>query len=70
MSCYFRHLKDVLADTGIEVTPQNRKQVDEVIHRAAGVIYKDCPTTWRGLKDIINDDERRRQFLSRLKAAL
>ena len=32
MSCYFRHMKDVLSEAGIQVTPSNKKQVDKAIH--------------------------------------
>ena len=71
MSCYFRHIKDILADAGIEVTPQNRKQVDLAIHRAVGATYKECPETWKLLKQQIRGDEKRRQgFISRLKSSL
>jgi len=50
MSCCFRHLDALLAEAGIEVTPQNWKQVDEAIHRAIGVVYKDCPSTLKAFK--------------------
>jgi len=33
MSCYFRILKDILAEAEIEGTPANRKQVDQAIHK-------------------------------------
>ena len=26
MSCYFRHMKDVLEEAGIDVTPKNKKR--------------------------------------------
>ena len=71
MSCYFRHIKDILADAGIEVTPQNRKQVDQAVHRAVGATYKECPETWKLLKQQIKGDEKRRQeLISRLKSSL
>ena len=50
MSCYFRHLKDVLAEAGIEVTPANKKDVDRALHEIAEVAYKDCPFARRNLK--------------------
>lgn len=37
MSCYFRHLKDILNEAGIEVTASNKKQIDRIIHEIAGV---------------------------------
>ena len=71
MSCYMRHLTGMLAEAGIEVTPQNRKRLDEAIHEAVGVAYKDCPSTWRTLKEnVLGDDEKRRAFFIKLKASL
>ena len=63
MSCYFRHMKELMDEAGIEVTPGNKKQIDQAIHEFAAVEYKDCPTTWKKLKQEILADERRRQDL-------
>lgn len=69
MSCYFRHLKDILEEAGIEVTPANKKRIDQAIHQIAGVNYKDCPETWRRLKQEITVDLAKRQALiSQLKS--
>ena len=71
MSCYFRHLEDILAEAGVEVTPGNKRQVDQAIHRIVGVEYKDCPVAWKALKQQIMDDEqKRRDFVKKLKAAI
>jgi len=57
MSCYLRHIKCILEEAGIEVNPGNRKQIDQAIHQAVGVDYKDCPATWKRLKqEIMTDD--------------
>jgi len=53
MSCYFRHLKELFDEAGIEVTPANRKQVDQTIHRLVNVPYKECPQAWKKLKQEI-----------------
>lgn len=50
MSCYFRHLKEVFAAAGVSLTPQNKKALDQALHQAAGVGYKNCPAAWRKLK--------------------
>ncbi|MBI2909783.1 MAG: hypothetical protein HYX92_19260 [Chloroflexi bacterium] len=50
MSCYLRHLDSVLAEAGIELTRENRKRVDQAIHLAVGVAYKECPRAWRQVK--------------------
>ncbi len=57
MSCYFRQVKDILDQAGIVVTPRNRKEVDRAFHEIMGVGYKDCPATWRRLKQEIMGDE-------------
>ena len=71
MSCYFRHLKSILEEAGIEVTPTNKKQIDQAIHQIVGVTYKHCPETWKELKQQLTGDEQQRQeFISQLKSAL
>jgi len=71
MSCYFRHLKDILDGASIKVTPDNRKQIDQAIHQIVGVTYKHCPETWKRLKQQLTGDEQKRQeFISQLKLAL
>jgi len=68
MSCYFRHLKDILDEAGIEVTPSNTKQIDRAIHDIVEVTYKDCPTTWKKLKqEIIGDEQKRQDFIKKLQ---
>ena len=71
MSCYLRHLKDIIEETGIEVTSANRKQIDQAIHQIVGVTYKNCPETWKKLKQQLTDnDNARQEFISQLKSAL
>ena len=71
MSCYFRHLKNILGGAGIEVTPANKKQVDQAIHQIVGITYKNCPDTWKRLKqEILADPAKRQDFVSQLKATL
>lgn len=68
MSCYLRHLKDVLAEAGIEVTSANRKQIDQAVHRAVGMAYKHCPTAWKEVKARLGDAAARQAFIEALKA--
>jgi hypothetical protein len=63
MSCYFRHIEDILQAAGITVTKENRKQVDEAVHQAVGVAYKNCPVTWKKIKEDIKGDSQKRQVL-------
>ncbi len=71
MSCYFRHMKDVLAEAGIEVTKENKKQVDQAIHHLMDVEYKNCSPTWKKVKTHIKADESARNaFIGKLKKAI
>ena len=68
MSCYFRHMKDVLEEAGIEVTEENKKEIDQVIHQVVNVPYKQCPTAWKRVKEQIkSDDKAKGLFIKELK---
>ena len=64
-TCYFRHLKEIFKKAGIEVTSENRQEVDKIIHRIVAVKYKDCPSTGKEVKKRITEDEE--NFVSALK---
>lgn len=68
MTCYFRHLKQVFAKAGIEVTSENKQGIDRVIHGIVGVEYKSCPAAWKEVKKRLAEDEE--GFVSELKEAL
>ncbi len=71
MSCYLRHIKDIIDEAGIVITPANRRQVDQAIHQAVGVAYRSCPATWQKIKeDIKGDEEKRRVLIRQLQVAM
>ncbi len=71
MSCYFRHMKEIFERTGIQVTPENKRKVDEAIHRIMETTYKDCPATWKKIKqDVLSDPEKEKSFIRELKKAV
>jgi hypothetical protein len=64
-------MKDVLTEAGIEVTSENKKKVDRIIHELVEVDYKNCSPTWKGVKEHIkHNDKARNQFIARLKSRL
>ena len=68
MSCYFRYMKDVLEEAGVEITKDNKKEIDRIIHGLVDVTYKDCSPTWKNVKERIKADEvARDQFIKNLK---
>lgn len=71
MSCYIRNLKELLSDAGIEVTSDNRKQIDRAIHDIVGTAYKDCPGTWKEVKKkLASSEAEKKAFIKKLKAAI
>jgi hypothetical protein len=68
MTCYLRHLEPILKKSGIEVTSENRQEIDRIIHKIVGVNYKNCPATWKQVKSRILEDEA--GFVSMVKEAL
>lgn len=61
-------MSDIFAEAGIEVTPQNRKDVDRKVHEIVGVQYSDCPAAWRKVKEMKADEAGRRELIAKLKA--
>ena len=71
MSCYFRHMKGILDEAGIEVTPSNKKEIDQAFHQIVGVTYRDCPTTWKRLKqELASDEQKQRELIQKLQNAI
>ena len=68
MTCYFRHMKDVFSRAGIEVTKENKRELDRAIHAYVGVEYKDCSSMWKAVKVSLAEDEE--AFLGMLGEAM
>ena len=67
MTCYFRHLQQIFRRAGIEVTGENKGEVDRIIHSIVGVNYKNCSTAWKEVKKRITEDDA--VFISDLREA-
>jgi hypothetical protein len=67
MTCYFRHLQQIFKKAGIEVTNENKQEIDKIIHDIVAVRYKNCPSAWKEVKKRIAEDEE--SFVSELKQA-
>lgn len=71
MSCYFRHMKEDLEKAGISVTPENKKEIDRLVHELVAVTFKDCSPTWKAVKERIRSNENERDaFFNALKKKL
>jgi len=61
-------MNSIFEQLGIEVTPENKREVDQKIHNLVGVEYKNCSATWKVIKDRMASDEK--EFLADLRKAL
>jgi hypothetical protein len=62
-------LDEIFSLAGISVNQQNKKKLDEIIHKLMGTHYKDCSSTWREFKrQVLISEDNRREFAIRLKS--
>jgi uncharacterized protein with HEPN domain len=61
-------MKDVFSRAGVDVTKENKRELDRVIHEYVGVEYKDCSSTWKAVKKRLAVDEE--AFLGMLREAM
>jgi len=57
MTCYFRHMNGIFTELGVDVTPENKKDIDKAIHKLLGVEYKNCSASWKEIKKRLAEDE-------------
>ena len=61
-------MKGIFAELGVEVTPENKRDIDKQIHKLLGVEYKNCSATWKEFKKRREADES--AFMKALDGAL
>jgi hypothetical protein len=68
MTCYFRYLKGAFKKVGVNVSSENKRVIDRIIHGMVGVKYKNCSATWKAVKARLVEDED--VFLEKLKQSI
>ncbi len=61
-------MTQIFAELGVEVTPENKRDIDQAIHKLLGVEYKNCSATWKEIKKRKEEDES--GFMKALDGAL
>lgn len=68
MSCYLRHMKDLIEEACVELKDkEDRKAVDKAIHSLVEVEYKDCSSTWKEVKKLKEDETFRKKLIEVIK---
>ena len=52
----------------VKADKARKKELDERIHALVGVEYKDCPPTWKKLKEMLADEKGRAKLVKALKS--
>jgi hypothetical protein len=64
-------MKDVLDEVGVTITPDNKKEIDRILHGIVDVEYKNCSPAWKKIKEMVRGEEAERdRFVKKLKAAI
>lgn len=50
-------MERIFLELGVEVTPENKRDIDKQIHKLLGVEYKNCSATWKEIKKRRDEDE-------------
>jgi len=67
MSCYIRHLGDILDELGLTNNKETRKMLDKEIREILKKEEARCPEVWRDVKERIHDLEQKKKLVSELK---
>jgi hypothetical protein len=65
VSCYVRHLDDLLREAGIEPTKPNRKQADLILRQITG--ERQCNHVWFRIKPLLADPSDRQELANKLR---
>ncbi|HII84444.1 MAG TPA: hypothetical protein HA271_06335 [Methanobacterium subterraneum] len=70
MSCYLRHMKEVLEAADLHPEDKKeRKEVDLAIRRVVGMKPEDrCNMVWKEVKLWLQDEDKKNQLTTSLKA--
>jgi hypothetical protein len=50
-------MKSIFKKAGVEITKENKKEIDKLVHSIVGVDYKNCSATWKAVKVNLADNE-------------
>jgi len=65
-------MDEIFKELNIEITKENKKEIDRAIHKIVEVEYKNCPDAWKKIKEIIRgtDENEKKKFISYIEKEL
>jgi hypothetical protein len=62
MTCYVKHLGEIMRRAGAENTYENKQMLDSIVRQVLVMERNDCPDVWKRVKSIMfsgNDGEKK-----------
>lgn len=69
MTCYTRHLKDIMKELGMEDTKENRRILDKRLRAILGREDDHCPEVWRDVKERLHDPKLKERMVEELRGS-
>jgi len=62
-------MEDIFSQAGINITKDNKKDIDRAIHKIVEIDYKNCSDAWKKIKEIIkgNDETKKAELIKRIR---
>jgi hypothetical protein len=62
-------MNNIFKELDIEITKENKKEIDRILHKIVEIEYKNCPDAWKKIKEIIKggDEEEKTKFILLIK---
>ena len=64
MTCYIKHLSEIMRRAGAENTFENKQLLDKIIRQVLKMERADCPDVWKRVKPIMfgGNEELKKKF--------
>ena len=69
MTCYTRHLINVIRELGLEDTGENRRTLDRKIRMVLKREKDGCSAVWKDVKEQLHEPAKRQSLIEELKKA-
>lgn len=71
MSCYLRHLGEVMKKAGVTpASKEERRRVDRAVREIAGVPDAKCPEVWQEVKKLLREPAGEEKLVKQLRERL
>ncbi len=63
MTCYVKHLSEIMRRAGAENTYENKQLLDKIVREVLSMERNDCPDVWKSVKAIMFSGNEKHKML-------